>query len=244
MPTLDFEIVNSKGERGFDATWHSHDKDDILIPEPVDSVAVTETFTFVIDSIPESISEKWTMKLNGFIKPRDEDTTFEFGLQVSGKAKLFIDGELVIDNWSHQRRGKSFFGTGTEEERGTYLLKKGVSHKVSVEFRNIKGPADGDMEEGTILMGPGVRVGGAPVINEDAEIEKAVEAAKQSEVTIVIVGLDADWECEGFDRTTLKLPGRTDELVSRVSQANPRTVVITQAVRFNRTGLEYCLIPH
>ena len=36
-------------------------------------------------------------------------------------------------------------------------------------------------------------------------------------------------ESEGFDRSTLALPGRQDELVRRVSAVNPRTVVVLNA---------------
>ena len=46
---------------------------------------------------------------------------------------------------------------------------------------------------------------------------------------IAVVGLNADWETEGYDRTTLALPGRTDELIEKVLAANPRTVVVTQS---------------
>ena len=63
-------------------------------------------------------------------------------------------------------------------------------------------------------------------------MENAVELAKGADVVIAIVGLNADWETEGHDRTTLALPGRTDELVAKVVAANPRTIVMVQAVCF------------
>jgi Glycosyl hydrolase family 3 C-terminal domain len=37
-------------------------------------------------------------------------------------------------------------------------------------------------------------------------------------------------ESEGYDRTTLDLPGRTNELIRRVAEVNPKTVVVTQSV--------------
>jgi beta-glucosidase len=46
---------------------------------------------------------------------------------------------------------------------------------------------------------------------------------------VVVVGTDADIESEGFDRTSLALPGAQDELVRRVAAANPRTVVVVNA---------------
>jgi beta-glucosidase len=68
-----------------------------------------------------------------------------------------------------------------------------------------------------------------PGIGIDAEIEQAVEAARSAEVAVVVVGTNTETESEGWDRPTLALPGRQDELVRRVAQANPRTVVVVNA---------------
>ena len=64
---------------------------------------------------------------------------------------------------------------------------------------------------------------------DDEEIAAAVEAAAGSEVAVVVVGTTAEVESEGFDRTSLALPGRQDELVRRVAAANPRTVVVVNS---------------
>jgi beta-glucosidase len=89
---------------------------------------------------------------------------------------------------------------------------------------------------------PTVQFGAAPVVDPEAKIEKAVKIAREADIAFLIVGLNADWETEGCDRTDLKLPGRTDELIKRVSQVNPKTVVITQAavlVRRNHNTLNF-----
>lgn len=230
LPSLDWEIVNARGGKGFDAAWHPHDADDEPVPEPFETMQVDETNIFISNAAPAELGERWTMTLTGFMRPRGEDTLFEFGVMVAGRAKLYIDDELVIDNCTLQRRGNSFFNTGTEEERGKFLLKKGVAHAVYLEFGNVRGPAEGDIDEVVLTGGAGIKLGGAPVVNETEEIKKAVALAKEADVAIVVVGLNADWETEGYDRTDLKLPGRTDELVRRVAKANPRTVVVLQAV--------------
>jgi hypothetical protein len=61
-------------------------------------------------------------------------------------------------------------------------------------------------------------------------MDDAVALAKEADVVIAVVGLNADWETEGYDRTTLALPGRTDELIEKVVKANSKTVVVTQSV--------------
>jgi beta-glucosidase len=68
-----------------------------------------------------------------------------------------------------------------------------------------------------------------PHLPEDEELAASVEAAREADVAVVVVGTNDDVESEGFDRTTLALPGRQDELVSAVAAANPRTVVVVNA---------------
>lgn len=80
---------------------------------------------------------------------------------------------------------------------------------------------------------PGVRLGGAEVKDADVMMAAAVDLAKDADAVIAVVGLNSDWETEGYDRTTLALPGRTDELIEKVVRANKNTVVVTQSVRFH-----------
>ena len=60
-------------------------------------------------------------------------------------------------------------------------------------------------------------------------MDRAVAAASAADVAVVMVGTNDEWETEGFDRTTMDLPGRQDELVRLVCAANPRTAVIVNA---------------
>jgi beta-glucosidase len=68
-----------------------------------------------------------------------------------------------------------------------------------------------------------------PHATDDEELERAVVAAAAADVAIVVVGTTEEVESEGFDRESLALPGRQDELVRRVVQANSRTVVVVNA---------------
>ena len=69
----------------------------------------------------------------------------------------------------------------------------------------------------------------APHGTDDEEIASAVALAAESDVAVVVVGTTAEVESEGFDRPSLALPGRQDELVRRVAAANPRTVVVVNS---------------
>jgi beta-glucosidase len=69
----------------------------------------------------------------------------------------------------------------------------------------------------------------APFEDPDAELERAVGLARDADVAIVVVGTTAEVESEGFDRSSLALPGRQDELVRRVNEAQPRTIVVVNS---------------
>jgi beta-glucosidase len=69
----------------------------------------------------------------------------------------------------------------------------------------------------------------APQVDADALIAEAAALAASQDVAIVVVSTSPEVESEGFDRTTLALPGRQDDLVRAVAAANPRTIVIVNA---------------
>lgn len=68
-----------------------------------------------------------------------------------------------------------------------------------------------------------------PTPSDEEELDRAVAVAAEADVAVVVVGTTERIESEGFDRSTLALPGRQDELVARVAQANPSTVVVVNA---------------
>lgn len=69
---------------------------------------------------------------------------------------------------------------------------------------------------------------GLPAVDADTDslIAAAAELAARQDVAIVVVSTSAEVESEGFDRATLALPGRQDDLVRAVTSANPRTIVV------------------
>lgn len=146
-----------------------------------------------------------------------EDGTYTLGLASAGLSRLMVDGRLVVDNWTDWERGDTFYGMGSAERRGEVALRGGVGALLEVEFSKEKAP-----------MGAGIRVGLRRPVPENA-IERAAEAAGRADAAVVVVGLDGDWESEGFDRPDLSLPGRQAELVRAVARANPRTVVVLNA---------------
>ena len=58
--------------------------------------------------------------------------------------------------------------------------------------------------------------------------DRAIAAAKSADAVIYIGGLNHDrgFDCEGADRTSLKMPYGQDELIQQIAAANPKTIVV------------------
>ncbi|CAA9419502.1 MAG: beta-glucosidase, partial [uncultured Quadrisphaera sp.] len=83
---------------------------------------------------------------------------------------------------------------------------------------------------GTAVFGVSATLGAArPAVPEDEQMAAAVALARSADAVVVVVGTTSEIESEGFDRTTLALPGRQDELVRAVAAANPRTAVVVNS---------------
>jgi beta-glucosidase len=105
-------------------------------------------------------------------------------------------------------------------------LEAGRDSSVELTYRPEGGATELGGAEVTMLI---VQLNVAPAFDDQAEFERAVSLAAESDVAVVVVGTNEEVESEGFDRTSLALPGRQDELVSAVAEANPRTVVVVNS---------------
>lgn len=161
--------------------------------------------------------------IEGYLIP-EEDGQYEFGLQVSGTGLLFIDDVSIIDNKSNQKKGDFSFGSGTIEEKATISLKGGVLYKVGIEY----GSAHTSEIPGAIGCGS-LHVGYRKCTDDNEEINRAVQIAQNNEQVILCIGLNGEWESEGYDRKDMSLPPKVNNLVEAVLRANPNTVVVNQS---------------
>ena len=61
---------------------------------------------------------------------------------------------------------------------------------------------------------------------DEAEIAKAVEAAKNAEVAVIFAGLPDVFESEGYDRPDMNMPACQNKLIEAVAAVQPNTVVV------------------
>lgn len=227
LPLLGLSVKSKEGKAGMSMTAYLEHPDDKADRTPVDHVEIDKTELLLVDYYnPKISSAKWYADLEGSFVA-DEDCTWEFSLVVVGTAKLYCNGNLVVDNETKQTAGDTFFNQGTVEEKGRLDVKKGETYNFKVQFGSA---ATSKLRGGQVLFGSGaLRVGGCKVIDPKAEIERAAELAKDADQVIVCAGLNADWETEGSDRANMDLPPGIDDLIEAVAKANPNTVVVNQS---------------
>lgn len=173
---------------------------------------------------PEVTNNTFWIDISSEITP-PEAGDYEFSLTVSGTAQLFIDGKLVVDNKNNQVAGDSFFGSGTIEVKNVIPLKDNKTYKVLIKF----GSRSTSKLPGVNFAGGAVLIGMCKVIDGKEEIQKAVALAKSVDKVVLLIGLNGEWESEGFDRPDMDLPLLTNELVEAVLEANPNTVIVNQS---------------
>ena len=127
---------------------------------------------------------------------------YQLGLEGNDGYRLYINGSLVIDNWTKAGFHRMMVPVYLEEE---------VEYSVKVEF--YEGVRNGNIR---FIWDMGT-------LSEDDKIVKAVALAKSSDIAIVVAGIN---EGESQDRSNLDLPGRQEELIRKVAATGTPVVVV------------------
>lgn len=182
------------------------------VPVHTDTMTVTEFLWF--GALPAGVNaQEFSVRATGRFVPQVSGS-YTFSLVSAGLSRFSLDGQEVLDNWTHQTPGESFFGMGSTTVMYTTTLEAGRAYMLTLECSKTEAQ-----------MGSAVRLGCLPPIPVDL-LERAVALAAASDVVLVFAGLNREWESEGFDRTTLDLPGAQNELITKVAAANKHTVVV------------------
>jgi beta-glucosidase len=156
-----------------------------------------------------------------------ESGRYSVGTSGTGEFRLVVDDEVVFDETVGLSPGADVVeGLMKPPQRLAVVeLEAGRDVPVELSYRPAGRTALGGAEVTMLVLQLNV----APVFDKEAEFERAVALAAESDVAVLVVGTDEEVESEGFDRTSLALPGRQDELVRAVAAANPQTVVVVNS---------------
>src|SRR4051794_20135235 len=186
------------------------------------------TFTW-LSSYGEGLSMEQVRTIEGYTRLKVEDAgTYLIGASGLGSFHLTVAGEVRVDTRLTLPEGADPVEGMMRPPQASapVTLREGEEVEVLLRYEPPSSAGGfGDAAVHMVMFQLNVMV----EADDDAELEEAVALARDADVAVVVVGTTEEVESEGFDRTSLALPGRQDELVRRVAEANPRTVVVVNA---------------
>jgi beta-glucosidase len=166
----------------------------------------------------ENFSARWT----GFLTP-SESGTYSVGALADDGYRVWLDGKLLVDDW--------YTHSPTRLLHRVSLVK---GHRYSIKMEYFQEGADAVAQ--LLWSKQAETAKSSEQAAESAMQERAIEAAKQADVIVAVVGITADLEgeemdvhvpgFEGGDRTDLGLPRREEELLMALHATGKPLVVV------------------
>ena len=141
------------------------------------------------------------------------------GVAGTGQFRLTAGDAVLVDELIRPGPDDAAGLLAAPERGGRMVLAKGDEVDLTVVHR---------LEPGATAVSVALGVE-EPAPPEEEELAEAVALAAGADAAVVVVGTTEEIESEGYDRTSLALPGRQDDLVRAVAAANPRTVAVVNA---------------
>jgi beta-glucosidase len=186
------------------------------------------------DGLPPELTtgERYSYRGQAVLTPKTTGL-HSFSLSTCGPAKLILDGNVLIDIERRWDSPKStlFMSYASPEERVRIFMEAGRQYTVTVEaISREPEPLNfsyfGEMRREEVM--DGARLGFMEETTGDL-VQEAVDLAKASDVVIMVVGRDRDWETETSDIDSLGLPGDTNALIEKVLEVNSNVIIAIQA---------------
>jgi beta-glucosidase len=197
-------------------------------------------------ALPAEVGAEFSARWTGSITPL-QTGKYELTISGAGGIRVWLDGKSVMDDWVSRAQGR--FG-GPPDPAVTRLrtaevsLVAGRNYDLKVEFFRTPPPQPAANPAAPAGAFPGGRGGFGPTgpalqWNPLNEVSDAVEAAKQADVVVAVVGITSQLEgeegagrgmqVEGFsngDRTNINLPKDEESLLQAVKATGKPLVVV------------------
>jgi beta-glucosidase len=194
LPVLKNTVRTPAGDAGFCMDFYRGHK---LEGDIVGSLtwATSQIFIFSDGEIPSCLKgQPYSFRLHGIVSP-EVSGEFEVGLSSTGKSKLYIDNELILDNSNWTELGEGFMNCNSAEIRAKMSLEAGKQYHFRVDQVAVPPPLP--PHDNTLFhMVSGVRIGLLPPTDEDELFQAAVCEAMAADQVILVVGHNNDTERE------------------------------------------------
>lgn len=195
----------------------------------------TSSYVDLFDTAPAALLGKpYSFRLTSVVTPTTSGKHF-FGISSVGEARLYVDEYLVIDNDHWNEIGETFYAFGSKEAVKSVSMVAGRSYNVTLECITRHTGSNAAADGGESELDPmhvfanhaGVRLGFLEELPSTLE-KDAIELSNTSDYTIIVLGLDDEWESEGYDRASMALPPAQDSLVRNLIEqsTNPDSIII------------------
>jgi beta-glucosidase len=201
----------------------------------VHSAHRTSTVLSCYDNLPKSFTpgKRYSYRATGLLTPKTSGRhTFSMG--TCGPGRMLLNGKEIINIWNRTKdseRSEMFMAYASPEQRVEIDMIGGQTYTVTVEgvsreLDPIPVHYTNELYRDEVMDGS--RVGFMEEVKEDL-LGEAIKLAAESDVVILVVGKNSEWESEAYDMKSMDLPGRQDELIEGVLKVNPNTIVVNQS---------------
>ena len=211
IPTASLYTSAARTRHGLNAEYFDNIK---LEGEPV--LRRTDTavnFAWAFSGVTPKLTTNYSVRWTGVLSPPKTDD-YIVGFTGQDGYRIWIDGAILVADWTTHR-------PSTTQTKPIHL-EKGKAYSIKIEYFQ------------TVRSAEAKLVWGVPGREED----EAVQAAHESDLVVMVLGLSARVEGEemkvkadgfsGGDRTSIDLPAPQEQLLERVYAAGkPAVLVLT-----------------
>ncbi|KAL2812455.1 glycoside hydrolase superfamily [Aspergillus cavernicola] len=232
LPLMDPSVMRNPvtGESGWALSfWANMDHEGDAIYEESRKSSILVCY----DTLPDSLTtgERYSYRGRTILTPKTTGN-HSFSLSSCGPGRLLLDGKVILDIprrwWSP--KSPLFMSYGSPEERVQIQLEAGKEYELVLDSVS-REPEPYEFSFTDDLLREEIQDGGRIGFFEENTkdlMKEAVELAEKSDLVIMVVGKDREWESETSDMVSMNLPGESDTLISNVALVNKNTVVVNQ----------------
>ena len=213
VPRIEPEWLNpGSDEEGHGLSAEYYNSHDLSGPPVLTRVDERLGLPWLVEPVPNLNLEEFSVRWTGVFTP-PVSGRYKFSLLSGGLSRLYLDDELLVDNWSGQLPNTEGGGRLPGEKVSECEMTSGKSYNIKAEYSR------SNAAMAVIRLGCDVPLSGDPM-------KQAVDAASKTDVALVFVGTSEEHESEGFDRESMDLPGNQIELIEAVAEVNKNTIVV------------------